>query len=94
MLVATSKSSQNLAVLDPWTLVHAGAGLAVGLMGFSFPVALIGALAYEALEQPFERAEFGKNIFNVSKPETPANQVADVVVFMAAVAAGKAWNKS
>ena len=94
MLIATRKSQQNLAVADTWTLVHAGVGLAVGLMGFSMPAAFVGAVAYEFIEKPLEKAEFGKNLFNVSKPETPANQVLDVAVFMLAVAAGRAWNKT
>ena len=93
-LVALSKRDQNLALADPWTLVHAGAGLAVGLMGFGLGAALVGAVAYELLEGPLERAEFGKNLFNVSKPETMGNQVVDVGVFMLAVAAGHAWNKT
>jgi len=93
-LIATSKGEQNEALADPWTLVHAGAGLAVGLMGFSFRAALLGALAYELLEGPLERAEFGKNLFNVSKPESLGNQTVDVAVFMLAVTAGRAWNKT
>jgi len=93
MIVARTKADQNLAVVDPWTLVHAGAGLAVGLMGFSLGAALLGAVVYELLEGPFERADFGRNLFNVSRPESPANQVADVAVFMAAAAAGRRWNK-
>tara|TARA_R110002060_G_C2052349_1_gene94801 strand:- start:39 stop:329 length:291 start_codon:yes stop_codon:yes gene_type:complete len=93
-LLATSKSEQNLALIDPWTLVHAGAGLAVGLMGFSYGAALTGAVAYELLEAPLERAEFGKNLFNVSKPETPGNQGIDVAIFMLAVAAGRSWNNT
>ena len=93
-LIATSKSQQNLALIDPWTLVHLGTGLAVGLMGFSVGAAFTGAVAYELLEGPFERAEFGKSLFNVSKPETLGNQAVDVVVFTLAAAAGRAWNES
>lgn len=94
MILARTKSDQNQALLDPWTLVHAGVGLAVGLMGFSPGAALVGAIAYEALERPLEDAQFGKNLFNVSKPETRGNQVVDVVVFMAAMLAGQAWNRT
>ena len=93
-LIATRKSEQNEALADPWTLVHAGTGLAVGLMGFGLGAALLGALAYELIEGPLERADFGKNLFNVSKPEVLGNQVVDVGVFMLAVAAGRAWNKT
>jgi len=93
-LIATSKAEQNESLVDPWTLVHFAAGLAVGLMGFSAAAAVTGAIAYEVIEQPLERAEFGKNLFNVSKPETLGNQVVDVFVFAAGHAAGQAWNNS
>ena len=92
MIFALTKADQNLALVDPWTLVHAGIGLAVGLMGFSAGTALIGAIAYELLEGPLERADFGKNLFNVSRPESAGNQVVDVIVFMAAASAGAKWN--
>ena len=61
-------------------------------MGFGPGAALVGAIAYELLEQPFERAEFGKNLFNVSKPETRSNSVADIVVLMIGFEAGRRWN--
>ena len=94
VLIATTKSEQNEALVDPWTLVHAAVGLAVGLMGFSAPAAIGGAIAYEFLEKPLARAEFGKNLFNVSKPETLGNQVVDVFAFTLGHAAGAAWNQS
>lgn len=94
MLVATTKSDQNRALVDPWTLVHAAVGLAAGLMGFSPTAAIGGAVAYELLERPFERAEFGKNFFNVSKPEGAGNQVVDVIAFAIGHAAGAAWNRT
>ena len=92
MLFAATKADQNLALVDPWTLVHAGIGLAAGLMGFSMGAALAGAVLYEILEGPLERADFGKNLFNVSRPESAGNQVVDVLVFMAAASAGAKWN--
>ena len=46
-LVATRKAEQNILAVDPWTLVHVGVGLAVGLMGVSFNKAIIGAVVYE-----------------------------------------------
>ena len=93
-LLATRKEEQNEAVLDPWSAVHGGVGLAVGLMGFGLGAALVGAVAYELLERPLESAGFGRNLFNVSKPENNANAVADVVVFMVGVEAGRRWNRT
>ena len=94
MLIATRKNEQNEALLDPWSIVHFAVGLAVGLMGFGTGAALTGAVAYELLEAPLERAEFGKNLFNISKPETRANQLMDVGIFALGHAAGVAWNRT
>ena len=93
-LIAYRKSQQNLAAVDPWTLVHLGIGLGIGLMGIAAGPALAGAVLYEVAEKPFERAGFGKTIFNVSKPETGLNSVVDVAVFMVGVKLGHAWNKT
>lgn len=91
-LIAWKKSQQNKALLDPWSVVHFGVGLAVGLMGIRMKPALVGAVLYEFAEAPLERAEFGKNLFNVSKPETMGNAVLDVVVFALGVRAGHRFN--
>ena len=93
-LVATRKKDQNVAVIDPWTAVHAGMGLAIGLVGIPMHWALAGSVAYEFLERPFEAAGFGKTFFNVSKPENISNQILDVVVFMSAFELGRRWNKT
>ena len=93
-LVARKKADQNTSLVDPWTAVHVGAGLAVGLMGIPLRWAFLGATAYEFLELPFEAAGFGKTLFNVSKPENIPNQIVDVVVFMGAAELGRRWNKT
>jgi hypothetical protein len=82
-IVATGKSEQNQAAIDPWTLVHLGFGVATGMMGMSLPVALFAAVAYEVAEQAFERTEAGQKLFVTSGPETPANSLVDVAVYMA-----------
>ena len=53
MLIARSKADQNTAVLDPWTVVHFGVGLASGLVGLSAGASLTGAVLYEVAEGPF-----------------------------------------
>lgn len=93
-LVATRKSEQNDAVIDPWTMVHIGTGLAMGLMGFRAWPAFALAAGYEVLEQPFERSGFGQHTFKTSGPENVANSVMDVVVFMGAWYLGAAWNRT
>lgn len=66
-LVATRKSEQNTAALDPWTIVHLGTGLASGLMGVGFWTTFGGAVAYEILEQAAERHQVGQRLFKSSK---------------------------
>ena len=93
-LIARTKSDQNTATFDPWTVVHLGTGLAAGLMGLPAGATFLGAVLYEAAEGPFEASDFGGKLFNVSKPETRANAVADVVVFMLGFYAGRKWNQT
>ena len=93
-LIAWKKSQQNSSLLDPWSLVHFSTGLAVGLMGIGMGPAITGAVLYELAERPFEKADFGKNFFNVSKPESPANSVVDVLVYSIGVLAGHRFNRS
>jgi 1,4-dihydroxy-2-naphthoate octaprenyltransferase len=93
-LIAYRKSDQNLSAVDPWTLVHLGIGLGIGLMGIGTLPALAGAVLYEVGEKPLEEAGFGKTLFNVSKPETRINSAVDVAVFMVGVKLGHAWNRS
>ena len=56
-LLATRKSEQNQATVDPWTVVHLSAGLALGLVGASLRWSLAAAITYEVVEQAFERPE-------------------------------------
>lgn len=61
-LVAWTQEDQNEAALDPWSAVHAGAGLAAGLTGIPVWLALAGAVAYEVLEAQFERTPDRKSV--------------------------------
>lgn len=93
-LVATSKPDQNRAAVDPWTAVHLAAGLAAGLMEVSTTSALTAAVAYEAVEQVFERKDAGKELFKTAGPEHPANSVVDLAVFALGHWLGRRWNRS
>lgn len=93
-LIATRKSEQNEAAIDPWTVVHIGAGLALGLLGAKGAPTLLVGLAYEVGEQAFERSSSGSKFFETSGPETPANAVVDMVVYMGAWWLGKKWRDS
>ncbi len=93
-VVATRKSEQNRAVLDPWTLVHFSTGLALGLMDTPFRESLTVAAAYELSEQFIERQAWGKEFFKTSRPEAALNAVMDVAVFAAGHWLGRAWNRT
>ncbi len=93
-IVATRKSDQNRAVLDPWTAVHFSTGLALGLMDTPFEPSLGAAIAYEVAEQVIERQAWGKEFFNTNRPETMLNAVMDVAVFVAGHWLGTAWNRT
>lgn len=93
-LVATKKSQQNRAVLDPWSVVHFAAGLAAGLTEIDRATAVSAAVAYELVEQDLERRELGQELFETSGPETVANAVADVVLFAAGHVLGRLWNRT
>jgi len=93
-ILATSKPDQNRAAVDPWTAVHLSAGLAAGLMEVSFPSALTAAVAYEAVEQVFERQDAGKEFFETTGPEHLANSAVDLVVFALGHWLGRRWNRT
>ena len=94
ILVATRKSEQNRAMLDPWTVVHLGAGLAAGLMGFAFVPVMLAAAGYEVAEQIAESTDAGRRMFKTSGPEQPANVAADLVVLGVGWWLGQRYNRS
>lgn len=91
-LFATRKDHQNRAAVDPWTIVHFGTGLAAGLMEIPAPIAAGAAVGYEIVEQLFERHDVGQALFETSGPESVANAIVDVVVFLAGYRLGRWWN--
>ena len=92
-IVATTKSEQNRAVLDPWTIVHFATGLALGLVSAPRRPSLGAAIAYEFAEQWAERRRLGQDLFDVSGPESAANSAVDVLVFAAGHHLGRAWTR-
>ena len=91
-LLATRKADQNRASIDPWTAVHLSAGLSLGLMDVSLARALPAAVAYEVIEQVFERHDAGQDFFQTSGPEAVHNAAVDVAVFVVGHALGQWWN--
>lgn len=93
MWIARDKSDQNQAVLDPWTGVHAGWGLAAGLMELPAGPTIGAAVAYEVVEQYWlERGRIGQVVFKTSGPETLGNAIADLVAFGVGYYLGRRWN--
>ena len=92
--LASSKDEQNRAVLDPWTIVHFGTGLAAGLTDAPPVPALTAAIAYEGAEQVMERKELWRELFKTSGPESRANAVMDILVFALGMWLGRLWNAS
>lgn len=92
-LIASRKSEQNEAAVDPWTIVHFAAGLALGLMDVRFKHALAASVAYELAEQVFQRYEWGQEFFETSGPETVPNAVLDSVTYAAGHRLGRMWNE-
>ena len=93
-LLATRKPEQNTAAVDPWTAVHFSAGLAMGLINLPLRTAVVASLAYELLEQYFERRGWGNEIFETSGPESFPNVVIDVAVMVAGHRLGRRWNET
>lgn len=78
-IVARSSADTNRAVLDAWTLVHAGWGIGAGAAGLPPWVFLAATGIYEVLEYVHEHPG-GSKVFGTKRPETGANMVADVGV--------------
>lgn len=93
-LVATRKGHQNKALVDPWTVVHFSAGLAAGLVRLDPRMSLSAAVAWEVIEQAFERQPMGQEAFKTAGPETVSNAVMDILVFAAGQALGELWNRT
>ncbi|MGE0158204.1 MAG: hypothetical protein AB7T31_02260 [Gemmatimonadales bacterium] len=92
-ILATEKREQNVAVLDPWTVVHFSIGLALGLMNAPLRTSMIGAAAYELVEQYFERVDVGKELFDTRGPESIPNALLDLAVLAAGHQLGQMWNR-
>lgn len=78
---AVSVEDQNLALFDPWSVIHTSAGLFAGLVGLPFVPSIAAAVAYEFFEQIAEGKSWGQKIFRTSGSETTFNMISDVVLF-------------
>lgn len=91
-LIARNKSEQEISAVDPWTMVHFGSGLAMGLLDFRFETAAALNVGYEIVENVAQRAPVGQKFFGVSTPEHPVNALVDIVVVMGGWYLGRRWN--
>lgn len=92
-LLATRKSEQNRAVVDPWSAVHLSSGLAMGLMDIPFNTSFGIAVGYEVVEQFAERNERGQELFETSQPESVPNALFDLGIFAVGHWLGRQWNR-
>lgn len=69
--------------MDPWTLVHFSAGLAMSLMDIPLRWAGLASAVYETAEQVFERRRWGQDLFKTSSPESLPNAAVDFGIFVA-----------
>jgi hypothetical protein len=90
-ILARHRSEQNAAALDPWSLVHFSAGLALGLMNAPYRTSLLASVGYEIAEQFAERREFGNRLFQMKGPESLPNVFVDLALFYVGLRAGKKW---
>jgi len=93
-IVATEKSEQNQAAVDPWTLVHFSAGLALGLVNAPLDKVLGVAMGYEIAEQFAERQDWGQDFFETSGPEHLVNAAVDLGVLSLGHWLAQRWNRT
>ena len=93
-IVATEKADQNRAVADPWTVVHFGTGLALGLIDAPLKWWLPVAAAYEVAEHYIEKSEAGREFFHAAGPEVLPNAILDLAIFAAGHQLGRLWNRT
>jgi hypothetical protein len=92
--LATRKSEQNDAWVDPWSAVHLASGLAFGLVGVKFVPSMIAAGVFDVVEHIAESHDVGKRFFNTSGPESAGNVVVDLALFAFGWKLGEMWNSS
>lgn len=92
-ILATQKSEQNRAAVDPWTAVHLSTGLALGLVEIPLRFAFAASVVYELAEQVFERREWGQEMFETHGPESLPNALVDSAVFLTGHWLGQRWNE-
>lgn len=93
-IIARGKSEQNQAMIDPWSIVHFGFGIAAGMIGVKGTHLVAATVAYEVFEQAFERTEVGQKLFkSLSGPETFPNAAFDVVIAQAGWWLAKRWSE-
>lgn len=92
-IIATRKPEQNVAAFDPWTAVHLTTGLAMGLMAVPLRRAMSASIAYEVVEQWFERYTWGQEFFETHGPESLPNAIVDTIAFFVGYRLGELWNQ-
>jgi hypothetical protein len=90
-LIATKKSQRD-AVVDPWTAVSFGTGLATGLAEVSLGKAIGLIVAYEFASSVLTSKQVA--LFAPARREPAENQVVDALVYLVGWRLGTRWNRS
>lgn len=93
-LVAGKKSEQDISIIDPWSLVHFSAGLALGLRGTGLATTTALNVGYEAVEYVAQRTNAGATFFNQEWNENPSNMIMDILAVTAGWYLGHRWNQT
>lgn len=93
-VIARDRSEQNQAMLDPWSIVHFGVGIAAGLVDLPLRAVLPLAIIYEIVEQELESRDVGQDLLETRGPESIPNAVADVLVFALGHELARRWTQT
>ena len=83
--IASTRADNGSAVIDPWSAVHFGSGLAVGLASLSFTqtiaIMVLSELSKRLVVERIHKEE-----------EEIHNQISDALLFVVGWKAGRMWN--
>lgn len=91
-LIATRKSQQRDALVDPWTVVNFSSGLATGLAEVSLGKAIGLIVLYEVGRSVLSSGKV--KLFATPQQEIPENQVVDALVYLLGWKLGHAYHRS
>jgi len=83
-VLARASKDNGVATIDPWTVVHFGSGLAIGLSGLSIPQTL-AAITLSGIAKRLVSEDL-----NIQE-ESAANKIVDIFAIAAGFYVGRSW---